>query len=91
MRRPRDLAIIVGLFLILAALASATPPDDGPVVRGRVHDPQGVPLAGVRVTDLESAQVAFTGLDGRFVLALSPRSSSATLSASRRAAARTGP
>ena len=79
MRRHRDLAIIVGLFLIPAALASATPPEDGPVVRGRVHDPQGVPLAGVRVTDQGSAQVAFTGLDGRFVLALSPRSSSATL------------
>jgi iron complex outermembrane receptor protein len=79
MHRLRIVATIIGLFLCLAALASAAPPEDGLVVQGRVHDAQGLPLAGVRVTARESAQEAVTGSDGRFVFVLPRSLSSVTL------------
>jgi iron complex outermembrane receptor protein len=72
-------AVVVGLILGLSATAPAATADDGLVVRGYVHDPQGMPLEGVRITVQESAHVAVTGPDGRFLLVLPVSLASATL------------
>jgi iron complex outermembrane recepter protein len=71
--------IVVGSLLGPAAFASAAPPHDRPVVEGLVHDPQGVPLAGVRVIVQEGGQEVATGPDGRFALVLTHPPSSVTL------------
>jgi len=79
MSLPRPLTPVVSLFLGLAVASSATAFDEGPVVRGYVHDSLGQPLAGVAIAVQGSGQTSVTGPDGRFVLFLSRSLPSVTL------------